>query len=128
MHYSLTTIARSLRKHETPSENRPWQQLRAKRCLGYKFYRQYPIEQYVTDFCCPERRIVIEVDGGGHDESQQRVKDTSRDEYLQRIGFSTLRFWSNDVENNLAGVMEEIYRALRTPSPSFPLPPGEREE
>ncbi|MEK7639830.1 MAG: endonuclease domain-containing protein [Patescibacteria group bacterium] len=128
MRNSLTSVARSLRKRETPSENRLWQQLRAKRCLGFKFYRQYPIDHYVADLCCPQRRLIIEVDGGGHDEPKQHTKDHIRDAYMESIGFRTLRFWSNNVENNLQGVMEEIQRALLAPLPRSLSRKGEREE
>ncbi|MDP2790079.1 MAG: endonuclease domain-containing protein [bacterium] len=128
MHNSLTSVARSLRKSATPSENRLWQQLRSKRCLGLKFYRQYPIDNYVADFCCPQRRIIIEVDGGGHDEPQQRAKDSLRDEYMKSIDFRTLRFWSNAIENNLPGVMDEIQRSLLAPLPRSLSRKGEREE
>jgi very-short-patch-repair endonuclease len=117
MKHQLTKTARALRKRQTPSENKLWQQLRAKRCMGLKFYRQYPIENYIVDFCCPEKRLVVEVDGGGHDHSPQRELDTIRGKTLDGLGFRTIRVWSNEVENNLAGVIEQVQDVLLSPLP-----------
>ena len=76
----ITTIAKTLRKKSTDAENVLWKQLRRKQLEGLKFRRQQPIDNYVVDFVCFEKRIVIEVDGGQH--SIERDKDSERDNYL----------------------------------------------
>jgi very-short-patch-repair endonuclease len=67
-----------MRSEPTPAEHRLWQILRAKRLAGYKFKRQLPIDHYIVDFACPERRLIIEADGGQHAESG---RDLGRDIY-----------------------------------------------
>jgi very-short-patch-repair endonuclease len=76
----IATIAKTLRKKSTDAENVLWKQLRRKQLEGLKFRRQQPIDNYVVDFVCFEKRIVIEVDGGQH--SIERDKDSERDNYL----------------------------------------------
>lgn len=115
----LTAIARKLRKNQTPTEGILWQHLRANR-LGQKFYRQHPIDRYVADFCCPAMKLVIEVDGGHHDEPEQRGQDKERDEFLADQGFTVIRVWSNEVQNNIDGVVQKIIESLEKllyPSP-----------
>jgi very-short-patch-repair endonuclease len=108
----LTAIARKLRKDQTPAEGVLWQQLRANR-LGYKFYRQHPIGGYVADFCCPAVKLVIEVDGGHHDEPEQRAQDRERDSILDSQGFTVLRVWNNEVQKNTDGVVQKILDTLK---------------
>jgi very-short-patch-repair endonuclease len=81
----IATIAKTLRKKSTDAENVLWKQLRRKQLEGLKFRRQQPIDNYVVDFVCFEKRIVIEVDGGQH--SIERDKDSERDNYLVINGF-----------------------------------------
>jgi very-short-patch-repair endonuclease len=80
--------------------------LRGKQFAGLKFRRQQPIDNYIVDFVCFEKRVVIEVDGGQH--ASEKDKDAERDEYLTRNGFKVLRFWNNDVLQNVDGVLEVI--------------------
>ncbi|MFA6588029.1 MAG: DUF559 domain-containing protein [Patescibacteria group bacterium] len=108
----LTNRARVFRKKQTSSEAILWQNLRNKKLLGYKFYRQYPINNYIVDFCCPIKRLIIEVDGGGHNYDEQKAKDETRDIFLKKQKFYVLRFWSNDIHKNLSGVMETIFDFL----------------
>jgi very-short-patch-repair endonuclease len=102
----IATIAKTLRKKSTDAENVLWKQLRRKQLEGLKFRRQQPIDNYVVDFVCFEKRIVIEVDGGQH--SIERDKDSERDNYLVINGFKVLRFWNNEVLQNIEGVLEMI--------------------
>jgi very-short-patch-repair endonuclease len=102
----IDTIAKTLRKKSTDAENVLWKQLRRKQLEGLKFRRQQPIDNYVVDFVCFEKRIVIEVDGGQH--SIERDKDSERDNYLVINGFKVLRFWNNEVLQNIEGVLEMI--------------------
>jgi very-short-patch-repair endonuclease len=83
--------------------------LRRKQLEGLKFRRQQPIDNYVVDFECFEKCIVIEVDGGQH--SIERDKDSERDNYLVINGFKVLRFWNNEVLQNIEGVLEMIRKS-----------------
>jgi len=103
-------IAKTLRKRSTNAENVLWRHLRAKRFRGIKFRRQQPIGTYIVDFVCFEKRIVIEVDGGGH--ISEKVQDNERDRWLGKEGFKVLRFWNNEVLQNIEGVLEVISREL----------------
>jgi very-short-patch-repair endonuclease len=111
--------ARQLRKNITDSELKLWQILRNSQ-LFYKFRRQYPIGNYIVDFICLEKMLIIEIDGGAHNEERQFQYDTKRTEYLESRGFTVIRFWNNDVTDNLDGVFEVIQSRLspsRIPSP-----------
>ena len=101
--------ARRLRGNMTDAERRLWYHLRAHRFDGNKIKRQVPIGLYIVDFACLGRKLIIEVDGGQHAESQS---DVARDAYLEREGFRVLRFWNNDVIENMEGVLIEIARHL----------------
>jgi primosomal protein N' (replication factor Y) len=103
-----TRRARRLRTHSTDAERRLWRHLRNRQVAGAKFRRQHPFPPYVVDFCCVERRLVVEVDGGQHEEN----RDRARTEFLQSKGFRVLRFWNNDVLTNTEGVLESILAAL----------------
>ena len=119
----LQTFARNMRAAPTDAEAIIWRQLRAHRFDEHKFKRQQPIGKYIVDFVCFEAKLIVEVDGGQHNGS---VSDRSRDDWLGSQGFRVLRFWNNEVLQNLEGVLARILEVL-APSPSFPLPRGERE-
>jgi very-short-patch-repair endonuclease len=87
----------------TDAEFKLWCRISNKQ-LGVKFRRQYPVDNYIVDFICLEKRLIVEVDGGQHAES---VNDKSRDEYLKSQGFRILRFWNNEVLSNTEGVLNE---------------------
>ncbi len=95
------------------AEHRLWSVLRNRR-IGAKFRRQVPIGPFIVDFAAINERIVIEVDGGQHAESE---RDQVRDRELESQGFRVLRFWNTDVLVNLEGVVTVIRGALREPSP-----------
>ena len=98
--------AKTLRSKQTEAERRLRYRLRAHRFLGLKFKRQKPIGHYIVDFVCVERRLIIEVDGGQH--SEQVHYDQHRDVWLRSQGYTVLRFWNNDVMQQLEGVLEQI--------------------
>jgi len=102
---------KSLRKSATPQEIILWSRLRNNQ-LGYKFRRQHSIGKYIVDFYCSERNLVIEIDGSQHIEVQ-RDYDAERDNYLKKLEFKVLRFWDNEVNNNLEGVLLKIIEDLR---------------
>ena len=116
MRKALTPVARKLRDDPTEAEKHLWCVLRS-RNLGVKFRRQAIIGPYIVDFVCFERKLVIEVDGGQHDQSR---RDIPRDEWLRGQGFEILRFWNNDVLANLEGVFQKIEERLKSPSLSLP--------
>jgi very-short-patch-repair endonuclease len=102
----ITQIAQDLRKDPTYAERLLWKYLRGKQFAQLKFRRQQPIDHYIVDFVCFEKRVIVEVDGGQH--SIEREKDIEREDYLRRNGFKVLRFWNNEVLQNIEGVLEEI--------------------
>ncbi len=104
--------ARGLRKSLTPQEARLWLYLRDLRPRGHHFRRQAPFRGYFLDFVCFGHRLVVQVDGGGHNEEGQAGHDRIRDAVLQRHGFHTLRISNGDVNTNMAGVMDAILGAL----------------
>lgn len=94
----------------TDAERALWQGLRGRRLEGRKFKRQWTLGPYVVDFCCWEAKLVVEVDGGQHNEED----DARRTAWLERQGYRVIRFWNNDVLTNLEGVLHTILLALRT--------------
>ena len=101
--------ARKLRAEMTPQERRVWVRLRElNRMLGLHFRRQAPIGPFIADFADLGRRLVIEVDGGGHGGE----RDVARDEWLSAQGFQVLRFWSPQISGNIEGVMQMIFDAV----------------
>ena len=113
MKKELTPIARKLRQDGNPHEVRLWSRIRNRQLDGVKFHRQFPIGIYIVDFCCREKNLVVEVDGGGHDEPSQRAKDERRDTYLRSNGFTVVRVWASDVHANIEGVLERIHSSLQ---------------
>ncbi len=105
-------IARVLRKKMARQEVRLWLRLRALRGRGFHFRRQAPFENYVLDFVSFRDKVVIELDGSQHNLPDHRVKDDARDARLAADGFQVLRFWNMDVDRNLDGVIETIWRVL----------------
>jgi len=104
-----TELAKGLRRRTTDTERRLWAHLRAHRLAEHKFKRQQSIGPYIVDFVCFSSRLVIEVDGGQHQDSES---DRLRDAWLRAQGYRVLRFWDNDVLTNLPGVLETIGRLL----------------
>jgi very-short-patch-repair endonuclease len=113
-------LARRLRVDQTDAETVLWNRIRNRRIDGNKFVRQEPIIGYICDFVCREKRIVIEVDGGQHNES---AADAIRDERLRAKGYEVLRFWNNDVLGNTEGVLILIQTALAEAAPHPTLSP-----
>ena len=111
----FTNIARMLRKRSTNAENLLWKKLRGKQLEGYKFRRQEPVGPYIVDFVNFEKGIVIELDGGQH--AIERENDKKRDAWLNAEGFNVLRFWDNEIFDNLEGIVEVVRKRLFSPSP-----------
>jgi very-short-patch-repair endonuclease len=118
------SFAKSLRQNMTDAETLLWRHLRAHRLNGQKFKRQQPIGPYVVDFVHFAARIIVEADGGQHNAC---ARDALRDDWLVSQGFKTMRFWNNDILQNLEAVLATIMDAITVaPSPPPPLPRGER--
>ncbi len=118
----LTTArARSLRSNMTDVEHKLWMALKGKQLADCRFRRQHPIGAYIVDFACVERRLVIELDGGQH--QNQDAYDEVRSECLNQQGWQVVRFWNNEVLNNLDGVLEVIMEKLKSaPYSNIPSP------
>jgi very-short-patch-repair endonuclease len=112
-----------LRRDSTDAERVLWRHLKDRRLEGLKFRRQHPVGPYIVDFVCPERQLIIEVDGGQHADS---VSDEKRDAALQARGFRVLRFWNPQVLKELEGVLTTIALAATAPHPD-PLPASRGE-
>ncbi len=120
-------FARGLRRRQTDAERRIWARLRDRRLLGTKFARQVPIGSYIADFCCRERKLIVELDGGQH--AAHADYDVGRTAFLQALGYRVLRFWDNDALSNTDGVLERIAEALSaTAARPSPRPSPQRGE
>jgi very-short-patch-repair endonuclease len=104
----LPINARNLRKRQTRAEELLWRNLRARQLEDAKFRRQVPLGDYIVDFISFEKKIVIELDGGRHAEAAAR--DAERDAWLKGRGYNVLRFWDNELFQNMEGVLEIIRR------------------
>ena len=114
--------ARELRVQATDAERLLWHHLRGRRLRGFKFRRQFVIEPYIVDFLCLEAMIIIEADGGQH--ADQREYDDRRSAVLASMGYSVMRFWNNEILDEIGAVLEQIGLALPdAPSPR-PSPKG----
>jgi len=82
--------------------------LRNRHMAGLKFFRQYSVGPYILDFYCPERRLAIEIDGGQHAYLYSQQHDAHRDSYLRKSNIRVIRFWNNDVLQNIEGVWKMI--------------------
>ena len=101
--------ARELRKAPTPAERKLWTYLRNDR-LGVGFRRQHAIGPYIADFCCVKKKLIVELDGSQH--LEQVEYDEERTKYLEMQGYHVIRFWNNEVTNNIEGVLRAILLAL----------------
>jgi very-short-patch-repair endonuclease len=111
-------LKRRLRSNMTGPETRLWSRLRARQLQGLKFRRQHGIGPYIVDFYCPERSLVIEVDGDSHAGAAQIVKDKQREKYLQSLGLCVFRYINDDIVKNLDGVLADLAERLSLESTS----------
>ena len=101
-------LKRKLRSEMTAAETRLWSKFRAGQFHELKFRRQHGIGPYIVDLYCPEKNLVIEIDGDTHADAEQIRKDTSRDAYLTSLGLHVIRYMNDQVLNNLDGVLEDL--------------------
>ncbi len=102
--------AYNLRHNLTVAESRLWAVLRSHRIDNVHFRRQHAIGPYVVDFCAPQKKLVIELDGSQH--LEQEEYDAERTAFLESKGYRVLRFWNNDINDNIDGVVITILEAL----------------
>ena len=104
--------ARMLRNNMTPQEKKLWYYLRNRNLNNCRFRRQYPIGIYIVDFVCRSKHLIIEIDGGQHNTQEKIQYDNERTEYLNKRGFKVIRFWNNEIDNNIEAVINKIIENL----------------
>lgn len=107
---SLLEIRRKLRQESTKAEDFLWQQLRNAKLNGLKFKRQHSIGNYIVDFYCASKRLIVEIDGEVHNTEEQKIKDKSRELNLIEMGFQILRFTNNQVLFEIENVKTKILK------------------
>lgn len=105
--------AKSLRANITEAERRVWNRLRNRQIQNLKFRRQHPVMGYILDFACEEVKLAIELDGGQHNDPEKLATDAKRTELLGKAGWQVLRFWNNEVMDNIDEVFMAIEEALK---------------
>ena len=117
--YNISTtlqyeFAKLNRKNYTEAENILWQELRNNK-LGEKFRRQHPIKNYIADFICLQKALIIEADGGYHESEEQKQADDNRERILNEIGFTVLRFTNEEIITTPKSVLQKISEVLKIP-------------
>jgi very-short-patch-repair endonuclease len=115
-------VRKELRKNQTPQEIILWSKLRNNQ-TNQKWKRQVSIGPYIADFYCSKKLLVIEIDGSQHLENKEYDKD--REQYFLNLGIRTIRFWNNEINTNIDGVLKMIMKKLETQPLPGPLLKGE---
>jgi very-short-patch-repair endonuclease len=108
----LTNISKELRQKQTEAEKVLWFKLRDRQLNGAKFRRQHRIGSYIVDFACLEKKLIIEIDGGQHNQTLTKENDEQRTLWLEAAGYHVVRFWNNEILQNTEGVLEKIKELL----------------
>jgi adenine-specific DNA-methyltransferase len=108
-------FARELRRNQTDVERKLWYIVRDRRLAKFKFRRQQPIGDYIVDFVCFQRKLVVELDGSQHAEPERVAYDERRTRFLETQGFRVMRFWNHEINEDADVVAETIGRALEEP-------------
>jgi len=114
---TLKKRRRELRRNQTEAEKMVWARLRNKQFYGMKFFRQYSIDPYILDFYCPTVKLTIELDGGQHNQPENKGYDLARSEFLKAQSIDVIRFWNHEVLLNMEGLLSELASKI-TPPPS----------
>ena len=109
----LKKIVRKLRQNMQVPERILWAKLRARRFENYKFRRQEQIDNYIVDFVCYEKRLIIELDGRQHLTIEKIQEDEARSMYLKEKGFNIVRYYNSDILNNIDTVLEDLWGNLQ---------------
>ena len=107
---SIVATARKLRRSSTNVERKLWHRIRDKQVEGFRFRRQRPVGRFIVDFICLDARLIVELDGGQHAENV--AHDKKRSAFLESLGYRVLRFWNNEVIENMDGVLERLREVL----------------
>ena len=119
---TLKSRRRELSRNQTDAEKALWVCLRSKQFYGMKFFRQYSIGPYILDFYCPTAKLAVELDGGQHNQCENKEYDESRSEYLKAQGIKVARFWNHEVLLDIQGVLDGLaLKVIRPNPPSSPL-------
>ena len=105
-------LAKNLRKNSTIQERRIWNILKNRQFHNLKFKRQQPIGNYIVDFACQEKRLIIEIDGSQHNFPNNLEYDQKRTQYLEKLGYTVIRFWNNEVFENIEGIVMALEKYL----------------
>nr|NQU92957.1 endonuclease domain-containing protein [Bacteroidota bacterium] len=115
-HYGATPEifdrAQQLRKKMTEAEANLWKRLRNRKFEGLKFRRQHPVNRFIVDFYCHEKRLVVEVDGSIHDLKEVKERDEGREEDLKNLGLTIVRFTNEEILNDISTVLEKLKTKL----------------
>jgi len=103
-------LARKLRRTQSNAEAIFWREVRGRLLGGFKFRRQVPIDKFIADFVCESAKLIIELDGHQHADTENQ--DLARTAILETKGYRVIRFWNHDVYDNLDGVMIEVLAEL----------------
>ena len=125
---SHINYAKEMRNNPTDAEAIMWKYLRNSNLCGIKFRRQQPIDKYIVDFMSASEKLIIELDGGGHNSGINQIYDSKRDEYLSKLGYTVIRIWNTEIYKNIDGVLDYILKVINDPtrkSKIFTLPQGE---
>lgn len=113
--HALKQRRRELRRNQTEAEKAFWAHVRNGRFHGMKFFRQYSVGPYILDFYCPAIKLAVELDGGQHNQDENRVYDTARSEFLRTHGIEVLRFWNHDVLLDVQSVLARVEEKVTPP-------------
>jgi len=115
---ALKQQRRELRRSQTEAEKTFWSHVRNRQFFGIRFIRQYSIGPYIVDFYCPTMKLAVELDGGQHNQHENREYDATRSEYLKAQGIDVMRFWNHDVLIDTDSVLTRLAERVTPPSPS----------
>ena len=101
-------LRRDLRHNSTSAEKSFWSKVRNKQFLNLRFRKQRGIGNYIVDFYCPEKKLIVVVDGDTHAETQNEMKDQERTIYLESFGYKIVRYQNRDILNNIDGVFQDL--------------------
>ena len=104
----LYQYGRELRQESTEAEKLLWEELRNRKFNGLKFRRQHPLDKFIVDFYCNEKKLVVELDGSVHDEKINKEYDEARTAMLVGLNIIVLRFKNEEVINDMQGVLKKI--------------------
>ena len=115
---NLKQTARNLRRNMTDAERLLWSKIRRKKLKGYQFYRQKNIGNYIVDFYCPAAKLIIEADGSHHGFPGKQANDEVRDRFMDKLGFTVMRFSNSEILRETDTVIQKIYDFLPNEVPN----------